>query len=103
MQLQKGTSAEQQAAATLLAALAMDSDASEQITKSGGVMLAVAGLNSKVSMQTLEATMRMIARLALNANNIDAIIASGAVKQIIDCLTNPNASAELLATALEVL
>lgn len=99
-----GLSAEQQERLLqLLSALAVDSDLSEEITDAGGVAAVVNTFESKISARAKEEIVRMIMRLATSAKNLDEILASGALPQLVAILAKTETPVELKGLVLHAL
>lgn len=97
------SAAQQERLLQLLSALAVDIELSEEITQAGGVAAVVNTFESIISARAKEEIVRMIMRLATSAKNLDEILASGALPQLIAILAQTETPVELKGLVLQAL
>ncbi|KAJ8608985.1 hypothetical protein CTAYLR_008975 [Chrysophaeum taylorii] len=75
----------------LLGAISRGGEMSEEIALAGGVSAVVGALETKISARATEDIVRMITRLATSAKNLDEILASGCIGQLVGALVDGDA------------
>jgi len=85
----------------LLAGLAMDGNSSGDIVAAGGCKAIINQLSNAVSPKALESTARAVARLARNAKNIQELVDSNVIQELVNSLTHKFATSESRAQAVE--